>query len=372
MPPLLQALFLIAFPAVILWGVGRSRALAVLGATVLAYVAGILWGNIPGLPVDDATALSLAEVTVPLAIPFLLFRTDFVRWLRLARRTVLSFFLAVVAAVAAAAVGALVFSSQVDEWWQVAGMFVGVYTGGTVNLTAIGLALGVRQETFVMVNAADVVVSSVYLLFLMTVAQRVLLKFLPPFQRDESAAAAAAAAEPARGPGGVAALVRVCLLAAAIVGAGAGAALLLTGRLSETVVILTVTTLGIAASFAPSIRQVEGSMAIGQYLLLIFCLAIGSMADFAQLAGSLHLLYYTGLVVSTAVVLHYALAALFRIDADTVIITSTAGIFSPPFVGPVAAALKNPEIVVSGLATGVVGYAVGNYLGLALAYLLRP
>lgn len=368
---MLQALFLIAFPAAILWGVGRSRALAALGATVLAYVAGILWGNIPGLPVDNATALSLAEVTVPLAIPFLLFGTDFMRWLRLARRTVLSFALAVAAAVAAAAIGALVFSARVDEWWKVAGMFVGVYTGGTVNLTAIGLALGVRQETFVMVNAADVVVGSIYLLFLMTVAQRVLLRFLPPFQRDESAAAAAAA-EPARGPGGAAALVRVCLLAAAIVGAGAGAALLLTGRLSETVVILVCTTLGIAASFAPSIRQVEGSMAIGQYLLLIFCLAIGSMADFTQLAASLHLLCYTALVVTTAVLLHYALAAVFRIDADTVIITSTAGIFSPPFVGPVAAALKNPEIVVSGLATGVVGYAVGTYIGLALAYLLRP
>ena len=33
---------------------------------------------------------------------------------------------------------------------------------------------------------------------------------------------------------------------------------------------------------------------------------------------------------------------------------------------------KNREIVVSGMTTGVVGYAVGNYAGLAIAYLLQP
>ncbi len=64
-----------------------------------------------------------------------------------------------------------------------AGMTVGVYTGGTPNMSAIGLALEVTDEKFVLVNGADVVLSAVYLLFLMTIAQRVLLKFLPAFQR---------------------------------------------------------------------------------------------------------------------------------------------------------------------------------------------
>jgi uncharacterized membrane protein len=61
----------------------------------------------------------------------------------------------------------------------------------------------------------------------------------------------------------------------------------------------------------------------------------------------------------------------FRVDTDTVVITSTAAVFGPPFVGPVAAAINNREIVVSGMTTGVVGLALGNYVGLAVAYLLR-
>jgi uncharacterized membrane protein len=37
----------------------------------------------------------------------------------------------------------------------------------------------------------------------------------------------------------------------------------------------------------------------------------------------------------------------------------------------VAAALRNKEVVVPGMIIGVVGYAIGNYLGVAIAYLVR-
>jgi len=47
-------------------------------------------------------------------------------------------------------------------------------------------------------------------------------------------------------------------------------------------------------------------------------------------------------------------------------------VFGPAFVPTVATALKNRAIIVSGLTTGVVGYAIGNYAGIALAYLLKP
>ncbi len=65
------------------------------------------------------------------------------------------------------------------------------------------------------------------------------------------------------------------------------------------------------------------------------------------------------------------LAMVFRIDTDTTIITSTAGIYGPAFIIPVAEGIKNREVVVSGLTCGLAGYAIGNYLGFAVAWLLR-
>jgi len=69
-------------------------------------------------------------------------------------------------------------------------------------------------------------------------------------------------------------------------------------------------------------------------------------------------------------VLQTIFSKIFKIDTDTMIVTSTALICSPPFVPVVAGALKNREIVVSGLTVGIVGYAIGNYLGFVVAQIL--
>jgi len=378
---LAQAVLAILAPAGILYAVKRVRPLGLIGPTVLCYLVGIAFANLP-VPIDRGVSLEVSEVSVLVAIPLLLYSTDFIRWLRLAKSAVLSFLLACVGVMAAATLGWALFHRYLpEEAWKLAGMFVGVYTGGTANMTAIGYALGVKGETFFMANAADVVVSGLYLIFLMTLAQRVLLKFLPAFKSVGAVAGAGPEGpegagdrdESARRPRSrlVAEVAVGVAVAVLIVGASIGLSVLLTGGTNETLVLLAITTLGIAASFVPRLRRLEAAADFGQYLLLVFCVAIGTIANFRALGGSTVIFGFCAVVVASAVVIHYLLAALFRIDADTVIITSTAAVFSPPFVPPVAAALKNREIVVSGLTTGLVGYAVGNYLGLALSYLLR-
>ena len=72
-----------------------------------------------------------------------------------------------------------------------------------------------------------------------------------------------------------------------------------------------------------------------------------------------------------SLLLHALLCRIFKIDTDTMIITSTSAICSPPFVPVVANALKNREIILSGLYTGIIGYAIGNYLGISISYLLK-
>jgi len=51
-------------------------------------------------------------------------------------------------------------------------------------------------------------------------------------------------------------------------------------------------------------------------------------------------------------------------------ITSTAGVFGPAFIMPVARALRNDEIVLPGILCGILGYAIGNYLGIGIGKLL--
>ena len=377
METIVLALVFVGFPALAVYGANRYKVLEWLSPVVLCYLFGIILGNIPGWTPDTELANRVTEVTVLLAIPLLLFSTDFPKWLRVAPKAVLSFGLATVAVMVVAAAATVIMSSQDPETWKMAGMTVGVYTGGTPNMVAIGLALEVTEEKLVLVNGADVVLSAVYLLFLMTIAQRVLLKFLPAFQRTGSGEAphrSGMEADPVQAlktrPKDVAGAIGLSVL---IAGVTVGLVSVFDDSLPIAPVILSVTTLGVALSFVPRIRALAGTYETGQYLLLIFAVAIGTLANIREMADAFSTVFvFVAIVLAGSILLHYLLAALFRIDADTVLITSTAAVFGPAFIGPIAAVLKNREIVVSGLTTGVVGYAVGNYAGLAIAYLLQP
>jgi uncharacterized membrane protein len=189
------------------------------------------------LTLDREASLHLGEAAMPLAIPLLLFSTEPSAWLKLARPLLLGFALACIAAVVAASAVGYLFRAFTDEWWKAAGMLVGVYVGGTANMSAVGLALAARQETFVLLNAADVVAGGAYLLFLVSIGQRVALWVLPKFKGPTDAAEDAAAKVPPRPPHMAAALV----LAVLIVGATVGASFGLFSKLEPPFVLLGIT-----------------------------------------------------------------------------------------------------------------------------------
>jgi uncharacterized membrane protein len=78
-----------------------------------------------------------------------------------------------------------------------------------------------------------------------------------------------------------------------------------------------------------------------------------------------------GLVMMIAIIVHLLLCMIFRIDRDTFVISSAAALFGPPFIAPIAKAIQNPQLIPIGLALGVLGLAVGNYLGISVSHLLR-
>ncbi|MGE5549191.1 MAG: DUF819 family protein [Bacteroidota bacterium] len=372
------ALFIIFFPALILYICHRVPILDKIGAVLLCYAAGMALGNLGLIPAAARGAQeALMTYTIPIALPLLFFSIDVRQWFRLAGVSIFAFLLQTVAVLVSATVAFLVFRGAIGpETNKAVGMLIGCYTGGTINLNAIGLALGVEKNLFMAVNVADMVITPFYLLLAITVMQRILLLVLPPFRDMAGAAASAAEAQDFTSYYGILAPSRLLGLAksfglALLIFAVGGGASFLWPQYSALVAILIVSTLGIACSFIPSIRRIEMSFQLGHYIILVFCLTLSSLADLGQLlTAAPAAMAMVGLMVAVCVVVHVLLAAIFRIDADTIITTSIAGIFSPPFIPMVAAALKNRAMIVTGVITGIIGWVIGTYLGIGYAYLL--
>lgn len=366
---ILQVLLVLGLPALVLWASRHVSAIRVLSPVLVCYLLGMLWGNQPLLPVDGDLALMLSAGSVALAIPLLLFSTDFLGWVRLAPVTVLSFALVIVSVVVASVLGYFLFSDHLPEAASLCGMLVGVYIGGTPNMATIGTARGVAPELFVQLNAADLLATAIYLVAVFTVAQRFLGKFLPSYSvSGDSGEDAIVADSPRLSPLPIAIGIG---LAALVVGAGFLVSRLFAEGMQEAAAILGITTFALLLSTRPRVRQLPGTSEAGVYFLLMFCIAVGSTANFTRLfESSWVLMLLVAFVIYVSVLIHILLGWLFKIDRDTLIVTSVAGITNPALIAPVAMALKNKHVVVSGIASGLVGYAVANYLGMLVAWIL--
>jgi uncharacterized membrane protein len=328
--------------------------------------------------------MDISEILIPIAIPLILFSADLTSIKRLAKPMLNSFLLVCAAVVGVAVASYLLYRNLLPEAYKYAGMIVGLYTGGTPNLMAIGAALSVNDSHIVLANASDVVVGGVYFLLLISIMPKLARKFLKPFDAGAQTAVDEDAAYtehleknfvPEKEPLSLKSLLRrvpIVLLGVLSLAIAAGLSLLITGGLNVVVIMLVVTSCGVGFSFIKRVRNAPGSYTAGQYLILVFSFGIGLSFRFSAIkTESLIFLAMFATAQFGAILLHLILAKIFKIDADTALITSTAGIYGPAFIAPAADALKNREVVLPGLICGIFGYAIGNYLGIGVALLLK-
>lgn len=378
---LLCLIFCLA-PAGVLWICRKVTLLGKIGPVLLLYILGVILGNIGIRPEGMGTIQDvLSSAMVPLAIPMMLFGCTF--RLRETRQQLKALLTGITAVAFAVVIGYLIFGRNIEEGTKIGGMLTGVYTGGTINLAALKTMLGVRNETYILLNSYDMLVSFLYLTFLLTIGVRLFRKFLP-FKGDyeisetaESELNAESGQEgdyckifTREGMKNAGKLLGVTLGICAVSG---GVALLCPESAFMVVFILMLTTLGIGCSFIKPIHNLPHSYDIGMYFIYIFCIVVASMADLTSLdlAGGLNLMGYLLFAVFGSLVIQALLARIFKIDADTMIIASVTFINSPPFVPMMAAAMKNRSVLVTGLTLGIIGYAVGNYLGFLMSEFLK-
>ena len=383
---ILSLLFYFTFPCLIIYLCRKSAVMNKIGEILLLYIVGILLSNLVIFPLGLGDSLkgvqdALTSVTILLAFPMILFGCDFKNWKL--KKAIIALCIGLVSVVTVDIIGFYIFNDNQTGFEKIAGLLVGVYTGGTPNLASLKIALNVDAETYIFVHTFDMIISFVYLVLLMSFGIKVFRLFLSrrvaeslgyqdgsEFKVQSSELSYSGIFTKKHFSKTLGALG----LAVLIIGVGMGVSLLISGKVDDMLVlILTMTTLSIAASFLPFVRKMEKSYDAGMYLVLIFSLVVASMVDITAIdyrAGA-NIIAYIAFVIFCSLVLSIVLAKIFKVDSDTMVITSVALINSPLFVPMIAESMKNKKVIITGITVGVIGYAVGNYLGIIVSQLLK-
>lgn len=398
---ILYALIFIFMPAVVLWLCKKVNFLGKIGPILILYIIGVLLGQIPGLNNDATFALKdkITTIMIPLALPMMLFGCQFnFKDMKGVGKSLIA---GLVAVIVATTVGYLLFGSRIADGPKVAGLLVGCETGGTINMAALKQALSFPSERYVLLNSYDMLICFLYFIFLLSVGIKWFRKVLPnaaeTSQQESEAAASGAVMEENNFNGlgswrGIGQIFKIllavisCLVVSVLIVALVGIVLALiqgepvtlktvTGSFGAgwfmPIFILGLTTAAIVASFLKPVRKLTFSYNIGLYLIYIFSIAVASMADVTKLnfGQELYTLLFLVCIIFGSLLLQFLLSILLKIEADMMIVTSVSLINSPPFVPMMTSAMKNRKVLVPGITVGIIGFAVGNYLGILASQL---
>lgn len=376
------AVFL-ALAAVVFVAIQLERRVGVfrsLGAALVGILLAMLLSNIGILPGTSPTYQFLMGTGVNLAIALILLSVDLGSVLKAGSGMLAAFGIGALGTAVGAITGGLLLSGLVGpETWKLAGQFTGTYTGGGANFAALGRAFETSADLFSAATAADVIVTAVWMVACLTVPVLLGRSKQGPGQGQgqetpsagESSVEGQLTLERALQSSvkpvslsDTAALVAIAM--GAVWGADQLAGLL---PIHE---VLWLTTIVLILAQVPAVKALSGSALFGNYLLLLFLASNGARSVIANLvAVGPPVFYYAIITVALHGVVIFGIGRLARLDYATLAVASQANVGGAASAIALAGARGYTNQLVPGVAVGLLGYAVGNYLGFVVAAMMR-
>ena len=389
---LLIVVFYLLAPAGVLWACRRVKFLDKVGPVLTLYILGVVVANLHIVPEScHGIQKILQDVMIPLAIPMMLFGCNFKEFK--AGVTAKAFVICLISTAAMVVAGFFLLKNQLGiDGPTIGATLSGQYTGGAGNFAAVNMMLGDKAltgEKFALVSTCNLVVSFFYLMFLMgggvKIARRIVHGNKLSTHNDTINTAEYVNDNPYKDFGKKQSIVQLLKVFGAAVAVAVVSLLasnyfkegtvmfdLLGGDFSMVALILILTTVSLLLTSFKQVRSWDKSFDAGMYLIYIFCLAMAMLADLSQLDWKMGLwvLVYQAIIIFGSLALGVLLARPFKVDADSLVITSDTLVNSPICVPMIAAAMKNKDAIMVGITNGLAGYAVGNYLGYLVYQLL--
>ena len=384
--PLLLLAFMFAVVAFTRFLEKRFTFVERISSAVLCTLLGITFANIGVIPttVESVTNATVFEFAIPYTIVLVIIGTNVREILTAGRPLLVAYIIAVLGSfVGGLACGVLMTAWVGPETWKLSGAFAGAFAGGGMNFAAVGQGLDITPSTFAAAAVADNLTTVPYLLTQVGLVGVLSAMFVKRARTGSNSTAEQNGGSDNTNVDAEVADIRrewtVAEMNIIEMSALAGiplAVLWLARRLGEVVPgipeVLWLTTIALVLSQLPIIRKLRGAQVASYFALHMFFIVLGASSVVSEVfEAGLPIFGFMIAIIVVHMLVVYGLGLFARLDLPTVSVASQAAIGGPGSALALSMAMKWDRLVTPGVIVGIFGYALGNYLGFACAYLVR-
>ena len=368
---------ILAMVAMSLW-LQRYKIFKSLGPVLTVVVLGIILSNTGVVPISHDVYNYIGQLFIPVSISVCMLSMDLVELRKLTKSPAIALASGIFSVMIVATVLGIFFAPHIPEGWKVAGMFVGTYTGGTPNLTAIATGLDTSRQTIAAANAADYVVSTPLMIFMFAApailkASQKWNKFWPYHLNHEEIADGkkeGLMGDKKWSIRDIAWLLTIGFGVSYVTTAFAKA--YAPEEIWKAVRLILLTTVSIGLAQLKPIQKLRGNLDLGLFLSLLFLATIGFAVDIRQFVGSAMIMtLYVLLMLVGCIVLHLLICRFFKVEYEYMILSIVGCIVDGPTASLTAAGANWKSLINVGLIMGVIAGSAGNYVGVTVAYLIK-
>lgn len=363
---------------------------------ILALTFTLILSNLKVIPTEAPVYDAVWSYVVPLAVPMLLFNADIKKIGRDSGRVLIIYLFSGIGTILGGFVAYFALKNAIPALNDIVPMFVGTYTGGSVNFVAMSQQYKVPGATVSAALVADNLLMALYFFTLMALPTMAVIKkhykmpLVNALEEQSESDKEANKTMAAKYWGAkeislkdIAFTVALSFVIVAISdklatvfgdlfkGEGAVSAIF-GGLLGNKYLLMTTFTMILASVFPKQISSIRGSQEIGTFLIYLFFAVIGAPASIGLiLRESPLLLVFALIVVLINLIVSLIFGKLFKFNIEEIIIASNANVGGPTTAAAMAVSKGWTELIVPALLVGTLGYVIGNYYGILSGILLH-
>lgn len=362
---------------------------AIIGLLLAMFLA-----NIKVIPTEAATYDIVWGYVVPLGIPLLLYNANIKKIWRESGKMLIMFLLSSIGTLLGVFVSFILLKNYIPDLYKMAAMMTGSYIGGGVNFAAMADAFQTDSEWVSALVVADNLLMALYFFVLLAIPSIGFFrrKFIHPYIDEVEGRIDTKEGEnlakqywgrkeiSLRDIAFGVALSFVIVWISTEISNFLGSVIptgnfildLLNGFLGNKYLLITTFTV-LLATFAPNfMSNIHGAQEIGTFLIYIFLVVIGVPASIELIVTRAPLLLlFTGIIVAINMIVSLILGKIFKFSIEEILVASNANIGGPTTAAAMAIAKGWNKLIGPSILAGILGYVIGNYLGIFMGNLLH-